>query len=152
MVKSRTIKNSKLIKVDGDDKLNDILEKYQSTLNKVSQLDRAMDNNNVQLSNALGIILFNNYREYKKLRRMHYKLVKLKRTRNENENEKVNILLGDLENFLYKCQTGDVLSLEIAANTDFGNLVTKILIQNRAKGKKTKKRKKNKKKKKSKKK
>lgn len=148
MVKSRTIKKSlskfsKLIKEDGDDELNNILVKYNFTLNKVIKLDDAMNDANVKLSNTRGESLFNKYREYKDLRKMHLELVKLKKRK---DNKKVNMLLEYLEDFLQKSQTGDVLSQKITTYTEHGNLVEKILKQSRGQGKKTKKRKKEKRK------
>ena len=146
MSKSRTIKNSQfseLIKEDGDDKLRKILMKYNNILYKVIRLNNAMNNENVKLSNTLGKSLFIQYRKYIKLQELYLKLAMLKE---RTENRKVKMLLEYLEDFLYKCQTGDVLSFEITINTPYGNLVDKILRQSRAKGKKTKKRKKNKKK------
>ena len=144
MVKSRTIKKSlskfsKLIKEDGDDELNNILVKYNFTLNKVIKLDDAMNDANVKLSNTRGESLFNKYREYKDLRKMHLELVKLKKRK---DNKKVNMLLEYLEDFLQKSQTGDVLSQKITTYTEHGNLVEKILKQSRGQGKKTKKKRK----------
>ena len=60
-----------MIKEDGDDELNKISMKYNFTLNQVRLLDDAMNDANVKLSNTRGERLFNRFREYKDLRRLH---------------------------------------------------------------------------------
>tara|TARA_Y100000768_G_C23470232_1_gene447792 strand:- start:43 stop:501 length:459 start_codon:yes stop_codon:yes gene_type:complete len=139
--KSRS-KFSELIREDGDRELNEILVKYNFTLNKLMKLDDAMNDANVKLSNSRGRSLFNKYREYKDLREMHLELVKLRKKRKNNK--KVIMLLEYLDNFLQKSQTGDVLSQKITTYTEHGNLIEKIIKQNRGKGKKQNKTKKNK--------
>lgn len=139
--KSRS-KFSELIREDGDSELNEILVKYNFTLNKLMKLDDAMNDANVKLSNSRGRSLFNKYREYKDLREMHLELVKLRKKRKNNK--KVIMLLEYLDNFLQKSQTGDVLSQKITTYTEDGNLIEKIIKQNRGKGKKQNKTKKNK--------
>ena len=135
-------KFSELIREDGDRELNEILVKYNFTLNKLMKLDDAMNDANVKLSNSRGRSLFNKYREYKDLREMHLELVKLRKKRKNNK--KVIMLLEYLDNFLQKSQTGDVLSQKITTYTEHGNLIEKIIKQNRGKGKKQNKTKKNK--------
>ena len=82
--KSRS-KFSELIREDGDSELNEILVKYNFTLNKLMKLDDAMNDANVKLSNSRGRSLFNKYREYKDLREMHLELVKLRKKRKNNK-------------------------------------------------------------------
>ena len=137
-------KFSELIIEDGDKELEVFLKKYNFTLNKVMKLDDAMNNANVNLSNTRGKSLFNNHKEYINLKEMYKELLKLKLKlkKEKKKNIKVDMYLNYLKQFLYKSQTGDVLSQRITTYTKYGNLVDKIFKQSRGKRKKQKKEKK----------
>ena len=137
---------SKQIVYEDDYKLNKILSKYTDTLIKVMKLKDEMNNVDVERSNKLAENLFNKYNEYTKLKNMYLELVKLQKS--EKRNIKLNMLIEYLEEFLYNSQTGDVINMSYTVNTQYGNLINKILQEktrsSNCKGKTAKKRKKRK--------
>jgi hypothetical protein len=121
----------------GDDELNDIIRNHNHIINKVTQLNDNMDDANVKLSIDKGQKLFGRFTEYKDLRELHSKLIKLrvKLARTNITNSKLNMLIDYLNQFLQKAQTGDILPLTMTTNTKHGNLIEKMLKNTRGKGK-----------------
>lgn len=112
---------------------NELIDEYSDIIKKIEILDKFMRDENVEMSTKLAIELFNRNYNYQRLKKFFFILkILYKKNPNSNELEKLYI---KVENFIFNCQTGDVIPLNITTNTNYGNLIQKILEQKSIYGK-----------------
>tara|TARA_B110000483_G_scaffold243061_1_gene331120 strand:+ start:3640 stop:4245 length:606 start_codon:yes stop_codon:yes gene_type:complete len=109
----------------GNNELNKILDQHNDTIKKLMILDDKLNESNVESATVRGRKIFNKYKEYKDIQELFYKLSKLQKNYLDNTN--LNKIIAYLRELIYKCQTGDILPLDITAHTQYGNLSEKLL-------------------------
>ena len=108
-------------------KINRVYQEYSSILNELNKLHKLLESGaeKKEQTSKLTEKLLLNYRTFTRIKKFLNELVKIRNLYPSNKLIKKHIIY--FENILYPLQTGDIVDFNITVNTNYGNLIEKLL-------------------------